>query len=223
MTGCFVLYDPSERRYLVHNAARVETRYLPASTFKIANSLIALETGVLADTSVVFPWDGTERSIATWNRDHAMTTAFRYSVVWYYQAVAREIGTARMQTWLERIGYGNHDISGGIDLFWLSGGLRISALEQVDFLARLYEGNLPFAPQTMASVRGLMVEEATATPLVRAKTGWTTATNTGWYVGYVEQGDRVWYFALNMDMETAEQAPLRRDLTHHILRDMGIL
>ncbi|MGB1015227.1 MAG: penicillin-binding transpeptidase domain-containing protein, partial [Nannocystaceae bacterium] len=138
--GAFVLFDPANaiRREVNPEAAGIG--HLPASTFKVPNTLIGLETGVIPDVTFSLPWDGKHRSVKPWNRDHDLASAMKYSVVWFYQEVARRIGESRMQQWVDRFAYGNRNIGGGIDEFWLAGELRISAREQVDFLARLSAG-----------------------------------------------------------------------------------
>ena len=225
VTGTFVLYDPETRRYRMHDPDRAQTRFIPASTFKIPNSLIALELGIIPDTSTVLEWDGVERSVPAWNRDHSMTSAIRSSVVWFYQELARRTGEDRMREWLRRIGYGNADIGGGIDTFWLTGDLRISALEQIDFLERLRESSLPFSESSMSDVRDILVETRADDFVLRAKTGWasTDSVDVGWYVGYVERADGVHYFALNMDITEPSQQVHRRQIAHDILRDLRLI
>lgn len=83
----------------------------------------------------------------------------RESVVWYYQAMARDIGMKRMQEWLGKIGYGNNDISGGIDRFWINSSLRISPLEEVEFLGKLVDETLPFDKDVMRTVKHLILLE----------------------------------------------------------------
>ncbi|HEX3096240.1 MAG TPA: penicillin-binding transpeptidase domain-containing protein, partial [Usitatibacter sp.] len=141
--GTFVLFEPLEDRYRVLDAARAGRRFLPAATFEIANALIGLELGSIADEDEVFPWDGRPKPFAAWERDQVLASGMRESVAWMFQEVARRTGRARMREGLERLEYGNRDMSGGIDLFWLQGGSRISAMEQVAFLHRLAEGRLP--------------------------------------------------------------------------------
>ncbi|GAB5519110.1 MAG: OXA-48 family carbapenem-hydrolyzing class D beta-lactamase OXA-54 [Rhodothermales bacterium] len=224
VTGTFALYDPSTNRMFVHDAVRAEQRFIPASTYKIPNSLIALETGVVEDTTTVLPWDGQARSFDAWNRDHTLATAFEFSTVWFYQEVARRIGAARMQQALEEADYGNANIGGGIDLFWLTGDLRISAFEQIAFLQQLHEEQLPFAERTQHLVKGIMVEERGTGYVLRGKTGWATGShNVGWYVGYVVKNDQPHYFALNIDMTEMAQAPARREIAKAILRNLGLL
>ncbi len=227
--GTFVLYDPGEGRHLVHNAERARERFIPASTFKILNSLVALETGVVADTTTVFAWDGVERSIPAWNRDHTLATAYEHSVVWAYQEVARRIGETRMRDYVRRSAYGNESIGGAIDLFWLTGDLRISPMEQAAFLERLHERQLPFSDRTVALIEGIMVEERGPRYILRGKTGLADGTpaDVGWYVGYVVRetpdGDRPYYFALEMDVERPEQIAARRSIARAVLIDLGLL
>jgi beta-lactamase class D len=128
----------------VHDGKRAATRYVPASTFKIPHTLFALDTGVMRDEFQVFKWDSEVRGMESWNRDQDLRSSMRNSVVWVYQQIARSIGEEAERRYLEKIGYGNADPSGGVDGFWLEGPLRISAFEQVDFLQRLYRNALPF-------------------------------------------------------------------------------
>jgi beta-lactamase class D len=225
--GSILVYDLQSNSYLAGHGARSAERFLPASTFKIPNSLIALETGVVADEHTVFRWDGAKRWVAEWNRDHDLASAFANSVVWYYQEVARKVGAKRMRHWLALARYGNADIGGGIDRFWLDGALRISEREQVDFLVRLYRGELPFSRRSQQIVKQIMVSEQTPSYTIRAKTGWAVRTDRqiGWWVGWVESGERVTFFATNI--ETAHPSPgftpARLSITKEALRHLGVL
>lgn len=225
VVGTFVLYDPVDRTFLVHNLDRAQEQFLPASTFKILNSLIALETGVVADTTTVFEWDGTERMIPPWNRDHTLASAFEFSVVWVYQEIARRIGVDRMGEYVRRAKYGNAVIGGGIDEFWLSGDLRISAMEQVGFLERLHERQLPFSDRTIGLVEGIMEEARGPGFVLRGKSGMADMgeVDTGWYVGYVVRDGRPYYFALEMDVAELDQIAARRGIAKAILGDLGLL
>ncbi|MEM9558172.1 MAG: class D beta-lactamase [Acidobacteriota bacterium] len=229
--GTLVVYELETDTTLVHDAERAATRFIPASTFKIPNSFIGLETGVVESPSTIWPWDGTERNLSAWNRDHSLHTAYRNSVVWFYQELARGVGSERMATWLERLDYGNASIDGGIDRFWLDGELRISAHEQIDFLVRLHRDELPFSAKTLALGKEVMVEERTGDHVLRAKTGWALRTpkQLGWYVGYVERpvraegGPRTTFFALNIDLEDSAQAAERKRIVRAALARLGVL
>ena len=154
-----VLYQLSEDRTFRYNPDRCSERLLPASTFKIMNALVGLETGVVPDQDFVLPWDGTEYEIPEWNQDHSLKTAFQNSVVWYYQEVARRVGPEEMQHYLDAAGYGNRKVGSQVDLFWLDGTLRISADEQVEFLKQLYRDDLPFSKRSLETVRQIMLIE----------------------------------------------------------------
>lgn len=210
-----------------HNDARAATRMLPASTFKIANTLIALEEGAIADEKQVLKWDGKKRNIPAWNMDQTLESAFKSSCVWFYQELARHIGTARYESYLARIGYGNARPTPTLTTFWLEGDLRISALEQIAFLKRLYRRELPFKPASYDALRRIMIIEQTPVYTLRAKTGWagfgTTAPQIGWYVGYLEATGNVWFFALNLDISKPADAGLRQKIVMEALKSKGIL
>jgi beta-lactamase class D len=226
VTGTMLVYDEAVSRYEVFDRKRAETAFAPASTFKIFNALTALETGVIKDEHETLRWDGIQRWRADWNRDHDLASGMKYSVVWYYQEIARRIGQARMQSWIDRAGYGNRDISGGIDRFWLGrGGLRISAVEQIAFLRRLATDTLPFSARSQDIVRRITIVEQAEAYTLHAKTGWKSVegeTDLGWYVGWVERDGKRWFFALNIDM-TDGDAPKRALLAKALLVKAGAL
>lgn len=213
----------------VHGAERARTQLLPASTFKIPHALFALDAGVVRDEFQVFRWDGERHPIESWNRDQDLRASMRNSTVWVYQRFARAIGEAREREYLERIGYGNADVAGGVDRFWLDGGLRISAHEQVDFLRRLYRNELPFKVEHQRLVKDVMTVEAGRDWILRAKTGWAARAEAqhGWWVGWVERGDPdggAVFFALNIDLPRgAADAPQREAIVRAVLRSLGAL
>ena len=219
--GGFVLYDLKHDKYLVHDLARSTRGYIPASTFKLFNALVALETGVIRDENEVLKWDGVRRDVAAWNQDHSLRTGFKVSAVWFYQELARRIGAERMQQYVNLAGYGNRDTSGGLELFWLTGGLRITPAEQIDFLVRLYQNKLPFSQKTMDLVKDIAIFEQGEGYVLRAKTGW--AGKIGWFVGYVEREARAYFFALNIEIKKDKDTMARIDITKNILRDLNVI
>jgi beta-lactamase class D len=226
--GSFVLYDPQTDRYVFYNHDQFEQTFSPASTFKICNSLIALETGVIKDENVIIPWDSVIRPNPNWNTDHDLKTAFKNSTVWYYQALAKRVGGQQMTYWLDKANYGNADTSGGIDKFWLTGGLRISPKQQIDFLKRLHDNQLPFSKRSVAIVKNIMIAKDTLNYVVRAKTGWAEQDNTdiGWYVGYLESKGKVYYFAnciQSADLTNKNFLPARIDIVYLILNDLNLI
>ena len=211
------------------NATRVDRRFVPASTSKIPHTLIALETGYAQGPDEFFAWDSVEREFDQWNQDQTLATAYARSAVWVYQRIARDLGSKAMGSWLERFGYGNHDIGGPDDLtrYWLDGPLAISAREQVAFLAKLATDELPLAPATLAAGRRIMRADAGPGWTLYAKTGWgrrAGAADIGWYVGWVErEAGAPWVFALNLDMPNEALRTARVPVARAVLAALGAI
>jgi beta-lactamase class D len=222
--GAFVLLDVADDRLTVVNRARAETRTVPASTFKVANSLIALETGAVRDENEVLPYGGRKQPIKDWEHDMGLRDAIRMSNVPIYQEVARRVGLERMQAMVEKLDYGNRKIGTVVDRFWLDGPLEISPVEQARFLARLARRTLPLSQRTQAIVRDIVRLEERNGATLYGKTGWAVSTkpNVGWLVGWVERGEAVHSFALNIDMATAQEAPKRMAIVKRMLERLGV-
>ncbi len=225
------VYDRDAYPLAASDPVRARRPYLPASTFKIPNSLLAFELGVVRDEQQWFPKTWPDASIAAWNRAYTFAGALAASVVPIYQIVARQVGEARYRTWLRRLDYGNADPSGGVDHFWLDGALRTSAVQQVDFLARLAARRLPLSDRSQLLVRGMMLREAGATCAVYAKTGLVgpgsvrpvpADARVGWYVGWVETEGAHWAFALNVDAERPGAAAARVPLAKALPARAGV-
>lgn len=234
--GAFVLYDLKNDRYLRYNEERCRMRFSPKSTFKIPNSLIGLETGVIRDGDFVIQWnrqkyppqDGWDQyPFKHWPQDHALRSAFKYSVVWYYRELALRVGERKMKKHVGAFDYGNEDLSGGIDNFWLGGGLKISADEQVEFLKKFYAGHLPVSKRSVEIVKDILVLEQTPDFKLSAKTGGGSiaqGTYIGWFVGYLETQGNVYFFACNIEGSTYPEIREKRiDVTKRILAELGLL
>ncbi|QDR83415.1 penicillin-binding transpeptidase domain-containing protein [Sporomusa termitida] len=228
ITGTFIMYDEAQDQYTVFNEPQSTIRLSPCSTFKIYNSLIGLETGVLdiEDVYTLFPWNGKKYSFPAWNRDQTLAAATRDSVVWYFQELASRIGDKRMQDYLDTIEYGNRDISGGLTTFWLRSSLQISAREQVELLRRLYAGTLPFSPDNIEVVkRNITVSENNGIRLL-GKTGSGLEDGEqklGWFVGCVEKPGNRYFFAVNIQAPDGATGGKAREISKAILKDLGIL
>ena len=202
--GTFIMYDEGADRYTVFNKALSETRLPPCSTFKVFHALIGLDSGVLDrdDARTLMKWNGKPSSIAAWNHDQTLASAMRHSVVWYFQRVATGIGEERMQRGLDRIGYGNRDISGGLTRFWLQSSLKISPREQVGLLRALFNGSLPFAAEDIAVVKRDITLSSGKGLRFMGKTGSGSDDADrgiiGWFVGGVETPHNRWSFAVNI-------------------------
>lgn len=207
--GAFVMLDPGNNKSILFNREQCEKRLSPCSTFKIPNSLIGLETGVIKDENHLVKWDGTRYPYEPWNRDHILRSAVSNSVVWYFQELASKVGEERMKKYVHELHYGNEDISGGLTKFWLGSSLKISAEEQVDFLCKLYRNELPFSQRSVDITRKIIILDETDERIFRGKTGSGTIlqedgkvkSSLGWFIGWVERkepkGARV--FAVNIE------------------------
>lgn len=223
--GTFVLESQKTGERWIYNPARLDSAFLPASTFKIPNSILALHYGAVADTNEIIKWSGQHYEIPAWNRDHNLNSAIKVSVVWFYQEIARRIGEERMQEGVNQLDYGNKDIAGDIDKFWLNGGIRISANQQIDFLKRFYAEQLPFPKEILKKVKGIMLLESGNGYKFYAKTGWSARVDhqIGWYVGFIETNDDTYFFAINVDVNDREDLKAREGITKDVLKEMGLM
>lgn len=219
-SGTFAAYDSGADRLILLNAARAKTRFVPASAFKIPNSLIALEVGAVKDADEVFRYDGKARAVAAWQKDMTLREAIAASNVPVYQEIARRVGLEAYRTWLSRLDYGNREVGANVERFWLEGPLAISAIEQAHFLARLADGRVPVSQRAQAIVRDIIRIEDKGDRTLFAKTGWNG--KLGWWVGWIERGARRTAFALNMDMTRIEDAPKRIEIGKAMLANLGV-
>ncbi|MDB5565915.1 MAG: Twin-arginine translocation pathway signal [Tardiphaga sp.] len=224
--GTFVGYKTDDYLIIASDRERSGEAKLPASTFKIPNSLIALDTGVVADPDKdIFKWDGVKRDIAAWNQDHTLRSAIAASAVPVYQEIARRIGAERMQKYLDEFDYGNRNIGGGIDQFWLTGDLRIDPIQQIDFVDRLRRGVLPAQKRSQDLVRDILPVTKVGDAIIRAKTGLVGAEvgkpSLGWLVGWAEKGSAQTVFALNLDVREPKHAASRMTVAQQCLIDIG--
>ena len=228
--GTFGIYNNGNGQFTIYNLSRFkDSAYLPASTFKIVNSLIGLETGKIRDEKMVINWDGVKRR-PEWDKDLTMTEAFKASAVPYYQEVARRIGRDTMQHWLDTLGYASRykkAIINKIDTFWLDNSIKITADEQLGLVKKLIFDQLPFQKRSMRVVKEVMVMEKNSNYTLAYKTGWGTLENSnslGWVVGWVEENRHPYFFALNLDGAHDINMPaIRMNILKSILKQLGYL
>jgi beta-lactamase class D len=233
--GAFVLYDLKRDRYLRYNEARCRRRFSPFSTFKIANSLIGLESGVIRDAEFRIEWDAKKYPahdedsppFDTWWQSQTLRTAVRRSVVWYFRELATRVGARRMREYVRRLRYGNEDTSGPINNFWLNSSLKISPDEQVEFLRALYAERLPFSKRSISIVKDIITLEETPDYKLSGKTGGGPLAEgrfLGWFVGYVESKGDTYFFAAQIEGPTyASIRDERIAVTKRILADLGYI
>lgn len=223
VVGTFALYNNAQANFNIYNISRFkDSAYLPASTFKIVNSLIGLQTGKIANTKAIFKWDGTTRDVATWNKDLTVDEAFKASCVPCYQQLARNIGKTTMQYWLDTLSYGTKKITTNIDTFWLDNSLKIKPDEQLGLVKKLYFEQLPFNKTTMQAVKNMMIQEQTNNYTLAYKTGWGISdknTSIGWVVGWLEVNKHPSFFVLNIEGKPdADIVTIRKNILDKCLK-----
>jgi beta-lactamase class D len=225
LAGTFVLYDVAADHLTLVDGKRAGRRFVPASTFKIANTIIALETGVVKDENEIIPYGGQPQPFKTWEKDMSMREAIALSAVPIYQELARRIGLDRYREWLARLDFGNRQTGTIVDTFWLDGPLEISAVEEARFAARLAQQKLDASTRSQSIARDIIRLESRDGKILYGKTGWrfSSAPNLGWWTGWVEQNGKISAFSLNMDMPAATDAPKRVAIGKTMLSKLGIL
>lgn len=225
VSGAILIWDFYGAIYYSNDFKHCKIGYLPASTFKIVNSIIGLETGVIQDENEMFLWDGEARWLDIWNQDLNLHDAFHYSCVPCYQELARNIGADKMNEFLKKLNYGKMKVdSTNIDKFWLEGESKITQFEQIDFLQRFWNYDLGISDRTTDIMKQLMIIEKFEYGTLRGKTGWAKRdeNNTGWFVGYYEDEEGVIFFATNIqpnvDFNMDKFAEVRKEITKKALK-----
>ncbi|WP_046371222.1 penicillin-binding transpeptidase domain-containing protein [Flavihumibacter petaseus] len=232
VTGCFGLFDNGQGDFIVSNTKQFrDSTFLPASTFKVVNSLIGLESGIVKDDSTVIPWDGVVRRVPEWNQDLSMYRAFRYSAVPWFQELARRIGKENMQRWLDTLGYARRYTRtpiGTIDTFWLDNTIKVTPDEQLGLVKKLYFDQLPFQHRTMEIVRRMMLMEDNANYQLSYKTGWEHAENgdnIAWVIGWIEENKHPYFFVLQIRLAAGRTdiPQVRMEILKKCLKQLGFM
>ena len=233
VNGCFAIMDNGSGAFTVYNLARYrDSSYLPASTFKIINSLIGLQTGKITSDSMVIKWDGVGRSISDWNTDLTMYEAFRVSALPYYQEVARRIGKDTMQQWLDSLKYGAKTdnekivIKSAVDSFWLDNSIKVTPDQQLGIVKRLYFDQLPFFKTYQEMVKRAMIFENNNKYQLAYKTGWgfdEKGNAIGWVVGWIVENNHPYFFVLNLETpdKKFDMWHIRMNMLKGILKQLG--
>lgn len=215
LNGTAVIYDPSASRYTIYNQDLAETRRSPCSTFKIISSLIALEHGIIKLEDSTRTWSGEMFWNENWNKDIDFSEAFRTSCVWYFRQVIDDIGKEMMQKELNKLQYGNCDISDwegrlntnnsnrALTGFWIESSLLISPKEQVEVMERIFGSDSGYSEETKNELKRVMlVQEESGTDIsIYGKTGMGKAdgiTVDAWFTGFAESENGNIYFCVRL-------------------------
>ncbi len=223
-TGTFVFYNQQSEKYFILNKERAEERFLPASTFKILNSLIALQLKIIPDENYIFKWDRIKYENKNWNKDHNLESALKYSVVPIFRNIAKEIGKKNYEKYLDAVSYGNCVVGKDTTNFWLDNSLKISAMEQVIFLKRFYRYQLPFDKEVVDLLKKILPTERIKDISIHYKTGAGKSEKNKWIfwnVGYFEKGKNFFCFAFNIEDDNFDDGVKKRnEITKNIFESI---
>jgi beta-lactamase class D len=218
--GTIIIESLNQKKTYVHNKFRADTFLSPASSFKIPHTLIALNEGVVSEDSII-TWDKVVSPVESCNNDQTLKSALKNSCIWCYQEFASKIESSKYKEYLKQMDYGNKVVGNDIKNFWVDESLKINAFEQIKFLKKLYKNDLPFKQKDIDTLKNIMIDEKNENYTLRAKTGWEG--RYGWYVGYVETKNDVWFFAMNIDTKSKDDLPKRKAITLETLKLKGII
>ena len=225
INGCAVVYDLNADHYTVYNESEITHRVPPCSTVKIYSALNALEQGIITPANNTLPWDGNNREFAAWNQNQNLSSAMQQSANWYFQSLDQTAGVAQLSEFYRSINYGNTVIGTDAENYWNGSALKISALEQVELLVKLYSNSWGFNVENVAAVKNSMLISASGDNALYGKTGTGRIDSTniaGWFVGYVEQAGNTYFFAVYLCSDTGADGTTASQIALDILDSMGI-
>ncbi|SDM44534.1 BlaR1 family beta-lactam sensor/signal transducer [Sediminibacillus halophilus] len=223
--GSFVLYDLQKAQYHIYNKEKSVLRVSPNSTYKIYDALFALDSGVITPGQTSLEWDGTPYPYKAWNQNQNLSTAMENSVSWYFQELDKKIQRHHIQAYVQKIQYGNQNLSGGLETYWLESSLKISPIEQVQTLKDFYTNQFKFKEKHVQFVKKSIKLESKDHAALYGKTGTGTVNGknvNGWFIGYVETKNNTYFFATNIENNHHANGSIAAEITKSILKDKDI-
>lgn len=223
--GCFVLYDSGKDTWSIHDRENSTLRVAPNSTYKIYDALFGLEEGIITPDDSLIAWDGETYPFESWNADQTLQSAMVSSVNWYFQSIDEQLGASDLYSYIQKIGYGNEDVSGNLPAYWMESSLKISPIEQVELLTKLENNRFGFAPENINAVKESILLSSSDAATFYGKTG-TGRVNgrdvNGWFVGFAETADNTYFFAANIGADSNATGNKAAEIAMSILSDMNI-
>ena len=223
--GSFVLYDSEHDSWDIHGKEHAALRVSPNSTYKIYDALFGLEEGIITPDDSFIPWNGENYPFKAWNAGQTLQTAMNASVNWYFQSVDEQLGTDTLYSYIQEIGYGNENMSGELPAYWMESSLKISPIEQVELLRKLYNNRFDFSPENINAVKNSIRLSSSDTGAFFGKTGTGRVDGqdvNGWFIGFVETKDNTYFFATNIGADRDAAGSNAAEITMSILSDMNI-
>lgn len=223
--GSFVLYDAVEDSWQIYNKEYAAARISPASTFKIYSALFSLETGIITPEQSLIPWNGQNYEYDSWNADQTLESAMQNSVTWYFHALDQQASLSSIKEYVQEIGYGSQIVEGDTSSYWINSSLKISPIEQVEMLNKLYYNKFGFSPENIKAIKDSICLYSADNGTLSGKTG-TEEVNgeniSGWFIGYIEKDNHTCFFATNIQSEKSASGPLATELTFSIFSDLKL-
>lgn len=223
--GSFVLYDRTNDSWEIYNEEYAALRVSPNSTYKIYDALFGLETGIITPEKSQMRWNKEIHPFEAWNANQNLNSAMQNSVNWYFQSINAQIGSRTVKDYIQKIGYGNQDMAGDFSSYWMESSLKISPIEQVKLLERLYSNDFGFSPENIQAVKNSIYLSSTTQGMIYGKTGTGRVNNqdiNGWFIGYVEMSDQTYFFAINIQADTNATGAAASEIAQSILSDLGL-
>ena len=223
--GSFVLYDTYSNSWNIYNIEAARERITPNSTYKIYDALLGLESEIITSTSSNMTWNGEDYPFDSWEAGQDLNSAMHNSVNWYFQTIDSQVGFDSVKSFLQDIGYGNQITSSDLDLYWTDSSLKISPIEQIELLQKFHDNEFRFAPENIDAVKNAIHLASTTEGSFYGKTGTGRVDDqdvNGWFIGYVEKSDHIYYFATNIQGEFETTGNKAAEITDSILSELRI-
>lgn len=223
--GSFVLYDLGNDAWSIHDMNYAALRVAPNSTYKIYDALFGLEEGIITPEDSFIAWNGENYPFEVWNTDQTLQSAMSASVNWYFQSVDEQLGAAALSKYIQKIGYGNENMSGDFSSYWMESSLKISPIEQVELLTKLHNNSFEFSPENINAVKDAIRLSSFDAGTLYGKTGTGRVDGqdvNGWFIGYIETADNTYIFATNIGADSDATGGKATEITMSILSDMNI-
>lgn len=223
--GCFVLYNRHDDSWKIYNMEHATTRISPDSTYKIYSALFGLEENIITPKNSLIHWNNKHYIFNAWNKDHNLYTAMDSSVNWYFQTIDKKLGKSKIKKYMQNINYGNKNVYDNLDSYWMESVLKISPIEQVELLSKLYNNKLDFKQENINTVKQSICLSSSENGNFYGKTG-TGRVNeqdiNGWFIGFIETSNNTYYFATNINSNRNATGSTASKITMSILADMNI-
>ncbi len=223
--GSFVLYDTYSNSWNIYNIEAARKRITPNSTYKIYDALLGLESEIITSTSSNMTWNGEDYPFDSWEASQDLNSAMHNSVNWYFQTIDSQVGFDSVKSFLQDIGYGNQITSSDLDLYWTDSSLKISPIVQIELLQKFHDNEFRFAPENIDAVKNAIHLASTTEGSFYGKTGTGRVDDqdvNGWFIGYVEKSDHIYYFATNIQGESETTGNKAAEITDSILSELRI-